>query len=122
MTFEVIFTMKRTDDSHEFWWESTDPEIVKMCRRIDALARTQNIQRMSGKSADNRTYESRFIMSNITMWKHFMNTVVTEMPDMLEKRTAYLVAANHAIQLVINNADTSSTVLNTDSPVWILAQ
>lgn len=122
MSIEVIFTMKRPNTSKDFWWESSDPEIVEMCRKIDVLASTQNIQRSYGKSPDNLIYESRFVASDREAWNHFMNSVIIEMPNMLEQRNAYLGLANHTIRMVINNANSGDVIKNTDAPTWALGE
>lgn len=120
MSFEIKFTMERPDTTTDFWWESTDPQIVDICHKIDTLAGNLGITRTSSKSDNNLKYESRFVFAVGEDWQQYMNAVIAEMPNMIEQRDTYLLAAGHTIHMAINHIESSSLIKETTAPTWVL--
>jgi len=122
MSIEVKFTMERTNADTDFWWEASNTEIADIRQKLNVLATNQNIQRTSSKSDNGLKYESRFLAIDATSWIGFMNTVIVEMPTMIEQRNAYLAAAGHTIHMVINDTETNSVIKETTEPTWVLPE
>ena len=122
MGIEVKFIMVRPNKDTDFWWETADAEVTIIREKINELASSQGITRTSNKSDDGLTYESRFFPTIVGQWSHFMNTVIIEIPDMIEKRNAYLAAAGHTIQMIITDVETDAITKSSTSPSWVLPE
>lgn len=120
MSIEVTFTMERPDTTTDFWWESTDTQIVDICQTIDALAQSFSIIRTSSKSENGLVFTSKFVTTIDGSWQQFMNAVLSEMPTMIATRDAYLASAGHTIHMVINHIETNSIIKETATPTWAL--
>lgn len=118
MSIQVRFTMERPDTSKEFWWEATDPEIAQMCKDVDLLANLQNVNRTYTKSDDGLSCVSEFLAPDRDTWNVFMNTVVTAVPGMLEKRNAYLKESTHTIHMKMVDISTDEVHVETLEPSW----
>lgn len=121
MSIEVTFTMERPNTTTDFWWESTDPQIVDICHKIDTLAESFSITRTSSKSENGLVFTSQFVTTIDGSWQQFMNAILSEMPTMIATRNAYLEAAGHTIRMVINHIETNSIIKETATPTWSLA-
>lgn len=123
MSIQVTFTMTRPDKTTDFFWESTIPEIAQICNDISTVTNYfVNMQRTFTKSEDGLSCVSEFIAPDDATWIQFMNTVVTTIPNMIERRNNYISAAGHTIKMVITHLETATVQLETQSPTWAIEQ
>ena len=97
MALQVRFILKRPDTSAEFWWNSTDNEILNYCNQIKSIAQSLNIAHSYSESEDGLTGSSIFFVSSLQNWLDLSQRVSYELPNMFSKRLEYFSANNHML-------------------------
>lgn len=97
MTLQVRFSLKRPDTSAEFWWNSTDTEILNYCNQTTLIAQSLNIPHSYSESEDGLTANSTFLVSSLQNWLDLSQRISDELPAMFSKRSEYFLANNHML-------------------------
>jgi hypothetical protein len=97
MALQVRFSLTRSDNSAEFWWNSTDNEILNYCNQIKSIAQSLNIQHSYSESEDGLTANSTFLVSSLQNWLDLNQRISDELPTMFSKRSEYFSANNHTL-------------------------
>lgn len=97
MALQVRFILTRPDTSAEFWWNSTNSEILNYCNQIKALAQSLNIQHTYSESEDSLTANSIFSVASLQHWLDFNQRITDEFSNMFSKRVEYFSTNNHIL-------------------------
>jgi hypothetical protein len=97
MALQVRFILKRSDTSAEFWWNSTDTEILNYCNQTRLIAQSLNILHSYSESEDGLTGNSVFFVSSLQNWLDLNQRILEELSAMFPKRLEYFSANNHTL-------------------------
>jgi hypothetical protein len=112
MPITVTFHAERTNFDHEFFWESTDPEILEITTMVNELASSSDIVHTFNKSEDGLSAESSFYLLNYDYWMAFVGLIrYSSNSDSLGKRDLYFTNAGHTLTFRVTDQDTSELFL-----------
>ena len=98
--YRIQFIAHRDDETYPFFWESTDPEIVKLLDDI-ALATEQEKENFVWnerfKTTDGLTYIVNWVFDTQAHFEDFVDAIQTINPELLDKRNAYFNTVGHSL-------------------------
>jgi hypothetical protein len=110
MPIIVKFHATRTNTDHEFFWESTDPEVSSVCDAVKNLADVSEVAHNFTKLEDNLNAVSTFILPTYDYWTGFSGLLRFSIPNALEVRDNYFNNAGHVLTMEIRDVDTAELI------------
>lgn len=115
MTLKVRFTLQRPDTNAEFWWNSTNPEILNYCNKIKEMAQNLGIQHSYAELPNALESVSTFTVENVLQWNQLTDQIAEHIPDMPAKRLEYYTINNHSLIMEwIDETDNTVVFKNTN--------
>jgi hypothetical protein len=110
MSIQANFVAKRPNKDADFFWESTNADVVSIHEFIAVLTTQYNVVRSFTKSDDELSYTNIFTLDTMEEWTGFMSSILETVPDFLNRRNLYFINAGHSVDFQLVDTDNGTVI------------